>query len=128
MVPTTATRTGLAAAVAGRRYASVAVTRDGAPVPLVDGRPIVVAFPGDGTISVRAACNTMSADVSFAGSTLRLGSVATTLIGCPSPAHEQDKWLARFLEGGPAVELSGTRLVLDDGTTRVELEERPGGS
>lgn len=125
---TTVPPSGLDAALAGRTFASVSVTRDGQPAALVGGEPVVVSFPGDGTMSVRAACNTMSGDVSFAGPTLRLGSVASTLIGCETPAHEQDKWLATFLEGGPTAQLSGPRLVLDDRTTRIVLEERPGGS
>jgi heat shock protein HslJ len=50
--------------------------------------------------------------------------MATTDMGCDPPRHAQDEWLARFLTSRPQWSRSGSTLTLDNGTTRIVLEDR----
>ena len=55
---------------------------------------------------------------------LVVGDLATTEMGCDPPRHAQDEWLARFLTSRPAADLSAETLTLENGTTRIVLEDR----
>jgi heat shock protein HslJ len=109
----------------GRTFLSTSVTEDGRPKALVEGTRISLAFIADGhRLGAQAGCNQMGGPASFEDGRLVVGDLATTDMGCDPPRHGQDDWLARFLTGRPHWSLSGPALTLDDGKTRVVLEDR----
>lgn len=77
-------------------YVVTDVEQAGRPRPLVEGSTMRVRFQ-DQTMTVHAGCNHLSSDYELEGSTLRLGPMAGTEMGCPEPLMEQDAWLADVL-------------------------------
>jgi len=75
----------------------------------------------DERISVSAGCNTMFGQFSVAESQLRVGPLASTMIGCPGALADQDQRINEFLTGGPMVSSSpdGFTLTGPDGATLV---------
>lgn len=45
-------------------------------------------------------------------------------MGCDPPRHDQDTWLAAFLQAGPALRLEGADLVLEGGGTTISFLDR----
>src|SRR5690606_28994967 len=58
------------------------------------------------------------------GDQLVVDNVGGTEMGCDSERHEQDEWLAAFLQGRPTLALEGETLTLDDGTDTIVLVDR----
>jgi heat shock protein HslJ len=119
----------------GRTFLSTSVTENGQPKPLVAGTRITLNFVADGhRLGAQAGCNQMGGPASFEGGRLVVGEMATTEMGCDPPRHAQEEWLARFLTSRPQWSMSGdtpeppgesgSTLTLDNGTTRVVLEDR----
>ncbi|HEX5613787.1 MAG TPA: META domain-containing protein [Acidimicrobiia bacterium] len=107
----------------GRTFIAQSVTEDGAPRALVAGTEIRFTFR-DGTLGASAGCNTLGADYTIDGGVLRIDSVSTTEMGCDEPRHDQDSWLAAFLESRPAVTVAGDELTLANATTTIALLDR----
>ncbi|MET7403021.1 META domain-containing protein [Dactylosporangium sp. NPDC005572] len=105
----------------GTTYTATAVTEQGAPRPLADGTRIELRFMRDGRLIASAGCNQLSGKARIAAERLRVDELASTEIGCDPARHEQDRWLAAFLERGPAWRLAGDRLTLDAGGTTLDL-------
>jgi heat shock protein HslJ len=109
----------------GRTFLSTSVTEDGQPRPLVAGTRITLNFVEDGhRLGAQAGCNSMGGGASFTGGRLVVGDLATTEMGCDAPRHAQDEWLARFLTGRPEWSRDGATLTLDNGSTRIVLQDR----
>jgi heat shock protein HslJ len=109
----------------GKTFLSTEVTENGQPRPLVEGTRITLNFVADGhRLGAQAGCNQMGGQASFQGGRLVVGEMATTEMGCDPPRHAQDEWLARFLTSRPSWARSGSTLTLDDGSTRIVLEDR----
>jgi heat shock protein HslJ len=109
----------------GRTFLSTSVTENGQARPLVAGTRITLNFVEDGhRLGAQAGCNSMGGPARFADGRLVVGDMATTEMGCDAPRHAQDEWLARFLTSRPEWSRSGADLTLDNGTTRVVLQDR----
>lgn len=108
----------------GRTFLSEAVTDDGKPRELVEGTRIALEFGDDGRLSAHAGCNHLFTDVSIDADVLETGLVGGTEMGCDQARHEQDSWLAAFLESSPAWTLDGDRLTLTSGGTEIVLLDR----
>ena len=109
----------------GRTFLSTTVTENGQPKQLVAGTRITLNFVADGhRLGAQAGCNQMGGPASFEGEHLVVDDMATTEMGCDPPRHAQDEWLARFLTSRPGWSRSGSTLTLDNGTTRIVLEDR----
>jgi heat shock protein HslJ len=109
----------------GRTFLSTSVTENGQPKQLVEGTRITLNFVAEGhRLGAQAGCNHMGGPASFEGGRLVVGDLATTEMGCDPPRHAQDEWLARFLTSRPQWSRSGSTLTLDNGTTRIVLEDR----
>jgi heat shock protein HslJ len=109
----------------GRTFLSTSVTENGQPKPLVAGTRITLNFMADGhRLGAQAGCNQMGGPASFEGGRLVVGDLSSTMMGCDPPRHAQDEWLARFLTSRPEWSRSGSTLTLDNGTTRIVLEDR----
>ena len=109
----------------GRTFLSTEVTENGQPRPLVTGTSIPLNFVEDGhRLGAQAGCNSMGGQADFAGGRLVVGDLATTEMGCDPPRHAQDEWLARFLTSRPEWSRKGATLTLDNGTTRIVLQDR----
>ena len=109
----------------GHTFLSTSVTEDGQPRELVPGTRITLNFFTDGhRLGAQAGCNQMGGPASFAGGHLVVNDMSTTEMGCDPPRHAQDEWLAKFLTSRPTWDRSGSRLTLDNGTTRIVLEDR----
>jgi heat shock protein HslJ len=109
----------------GRTFLSTSVTENGQPRPLVTGTRVTLNFVEDGhRLGAQAGCNSMGGQVSFAGGRMIVGDLATTEMGCDPPRHAQDEWLAGFLTSRPEWSREGSTLTLDNGTTRIVLEDK----
>jgi heat shock protein HslJ len=107
-----------------RTFLSTSVTENGRPRPLVAGTRITLNFVKDGRrLGAQAGCNSMGGPARFAGGRLVVSDLATTEMGCDPPRHAQDEWLGRFLTSRPEWSRSTSTLTLDDGTTRIVLED-----
>lgn len=104
-----------------RTFISAAVTENGKPRPLVPDTHISVTFGGR-DVGWQAGCNSAGADVEITADRLRLGTIASTLIGCSDQLNEQDEWLLDFFRSDPKWRLSDDRLVLSSDETVIELE------
>lgn len=89
---------------------------------IVPGSTIRLTF-ADGRVGVHAGCNQMSGEVSVDDGRLSVGALASTEMACDPPLMDQDGWVAAFLSGGPAVELSGPSLTLTSADATLHLEE-----
>ena len=90
---------------------------------LVEGSTLRLTFE-DGNVSAQAGCNTIFGGATWDDGTLTLvGELARTSMGCVDGLAEQDDWLAGLLSSGPAIELEGETLTLDDGATTITLEQ-----
>ncbi|WP_109526912.1 MULTISPECIES: META domain-containing protein [Nocardia] len=103
----------------GHTYVSTTV--QGTPIP-GDG-PLTLTFT-DNRVSAYAGCNTASGSVTFDGDVLRVGDLASTLIGCPEPQAGADQWMNTLLTAAPTWRLEGTTLTLRDKDQTVTLVDR----
>lgn len=110
--------------LSGRTFLSQEVTEDGRPHELVDGTQISVRFHEDGRLSASAGCNMLHGDLTITDDALELAGVGMTEMGCDQPRHDQDMWLAGFLESSPAWALDGDELTLSAGGSEIVLLDR----
>lgn len=108
----------------GRTFLSETVTRDGVPVDPVAGTRIRLTFPEPDQLSVSAGCNTLLAEVRVEPDRLHISGVGGTEMGCDPQLHDQDEWLADFLEGSPTWQLDADTLTLRGGSTMIVLRDR----
>jgi heat shock protein HslJ len=83
-----------------------------------------IGFAEDGTVSGFAGCNTFAGSYTVTGSALRLGPLATTKIGCPSPASAVEADMLAGLAGVRAWSVGADGRLVLDGSTRLTF--RPG--
>ncbi len=110
--------------LAGRTFLSQSVTEDGVPFELVAGTQISLRFHDDGRMSASAGCNTLQGDLTISDDTFEIVGIGMTEMGCDQPLHDQDSWLAGFLESSPAWTLDGDELTLSSGGTEIVLLDR----
>ena len=77
----------------GKTFLSTEVT--GSAIP--GGGPLEISFPQPGRIAATAGCNRHMGEVTFSGTTMTPGQLASTMMACPGPAEQADAWLADFL-------------------------------
>lgn len=87
---------------------------------LVPNTTVRMSFE-ENRISLSAGCNTMFGQYQLDDSQLRVGPLASTMIGCPEALAAQDQRLDEFLTGGPLLSAStdGFTLTGSDGATLV---------
>jgi heat shock protein HslJ len=87
---------------------------------LVPNTTVRMSFE-ENRISLSAGCNTMFGQYQLDDSQLRVGPLASTMIGCPEALATQDQRLDEFLTGGPLLSAStdGFTLTGSDGATLV---------
>ena len=107
----------------GRQFVSVLVTENGKSKVLVPGTTIRLGF-SDGMLSASAGCNNLSGDYTLAAGKLKVGSMATTEMGCQTNLMDQDQWLATFLGSNPQISVDGNNLVLTSETTEITFLDR----
>lgn len=90
---------------------------------LVPGSTVTMSFQ-EGRVSVQAGCNTMTGPYTFDGTTLTVGDMAGTMMGCEPALMDQDQWLAGYLAAGPAASLEGDTLRLTADGVTVTLVDR----
>lgn len=105
----------------GKTFLSTSVT--GPQIP-GDG-PLEVSFPQAGRIAATAGCNRHMGEVTFDGSTMIPGQLASTMRACPGPSDGADAWLSNLLAGPLTWSTTGDRLTLRRDGQTVELERRP---
>lgn len=105
--------------LAGRTFISAGVTGH----ELVDGSQVELTFEAT-SLSARAGCNTLFGDYALEQQSLRVGTMASTQMGCEQSLMDQDRWLAAFLESGPTVGVNGDELTLSDGEAELVLIDR----
>ena len=97
-------------------YAVTTITVDGIQRDVLG--PVEVAFTAD-SISVATPCNGMSGPVTYSESTLTVGALAQTKMGCETALMEQDQVIADALAANPTWQVSGEQLTLTGGSTTI---------
>lgn len=75
----------------------------------VSGTTVRISFE-DGRFGFSAGCNSHGGSYEIDGGRLVLSDLSSTDIGCDTPLHEQDTWLAAFFSSMPLVTIEGSRL------------------
>ena len=117
------------AALFGKKYHSVSVTKDGKPKPLVEGTHLWVKFRQDGertSVGWRAGCNFYGARLEIEDDVLdvKRRSMISTDMGCSSDRHRQDDFFARFFAQDPSWIASGDDLTLATERVTIELSRK----
>jgi heat shock protein HslJ len=109
-----------AADLDGRSFVSTAVGGR----ELVAGTEVTIRFE-EGTLGVRAGCNSLGGTYAVQDGTLRWSAApAMTMIGCEPPLQRQDDWLLGFLSDGATIEAPTARtLALEHDGVTIELAE-----
>jgi heat shock protein HslJ len=110
--------------VRGRTFLSVSASKDGESLALLSGTRIRLQFTDDGRLIADAGCNMMQGPVSLAGGRLELADMSITDMGCDRPRHDQDSWLAEFLQGRPSVRVDGADLVVASPDTELVMRDK----
>jgi heat shock protein HslJ len=79
----------------------------------------------DGQASGSSGCNQFSGSYTVDGSSLELGEIAMTSMGCPPPADEVEQTSMEALQGTAGWRLEGEELVLVDADDAELLRYRP---
>ena len=114
---------GPGAGVDGREFLSTSVTDDGAPMALVAGTRIRLAF-SDGRLAASAGCNSIGGDYRIEDGVLVFEGGGMTEMGCDPDRSAQDEWLVALLGSRPTAALDGADLLLTSGATTVALTDR----
>lgn len=89
---------------------------------LVAGTAIRLNFQ-NGNVGVQAGCNSFGAPYRIDGSTLAVGPIVTTDMGCQPNLMAQDQWVAGLLSGA-TIALDGNTLTLSRNGIRVTFLDR----
>ena len=92
---------------------------------LVAGTRVRMRFDDEQGFSASAGCNTFGSEsYRLTDGTLEVGILSGTEKGCDPEYHEQDDWLAAFLEASPAYVLDEPRLTLSEGDVTLVMLDR----
>jgi heat shock protein HslJ len=83
--------------------------------------PLVISFSPTG-VGVATPCNSMNGELTYSGSTLEIGPLASTKMACEPALMEQDQVVAEALESNPTYEVVDGRLTLTGGGTVIFAE------
>lgn len=86
------------------------------------GGPLVVGFD-NGRISAYAGCNHGSGPVDLADGVL-VTRLAVTMMACPPPVGDADRWMTDLFEARPHWTLTGDTLTLAGDATTVTLRDK----
>jgi len=111
-----------AADLAGTNWRVVAI--NGAPVPAAGDYSM--RFDRSGGLGARFGCNHMGGRYRLTGSTLTVGDMATTLMGCPEPQGTHEQQASRVLGLPMQVSFSSNeRMGLSNAAGSIALEPLP---
>lgn len=80
--------------------------------------PVAISFSPTG-IGVATPCNSMNGSVTYVDSTLEVGPLASTKMGCEPALMEQDQVIADALAANPTWAVSDGQLTLTGGGTVI---------
>lgn len=103
-------------------YVVTGVTAGGEDRPLVPGSEIRFTFDS-GRLGIQAGCNSMSGEYALDGTTLQVGALATTEMGCDQPLMDQDAWVAGLFDG-PVELVTGEDAAITSGDVVLTLADR----
>lgn len=118
------------AALFGKKYHSVSVTKDGKPKPLVEGTHLWVKFRQGGeraSVAWRAGCNFYGARLEIEEDVLdvKRGSMVSTDMGCIGDRYRrQDDFFAGFFAKDPSWSATGDDLTLATERVTIELSRK----
>lgn len=90
---------------------------------LVAGTQVRLSFEAN-ELSASAGCNGMFGHYSLEGDVLVVAGMGSTEIGCEPPLHDQDEWLAGFLQDRPTAEFVDPELTLTTSDVTMRLVDR----
>lgn len=103
----------------GHTYVSTRV--EGTPIP--GGGPMTLTF-ADGRLTADSGCNKAGSTVDLTDHVLRVGTMTSTLMGCPGDRGQADGWQDTFLKSAPTWKLDGDQLTLTGAGSTVHLLDR----
>ncbi len=97
---------------------------------VIPGTTIIATFAEDGTVSGSAGCNNYVASYQSRGDTLTIGTLATTLKSCTSPAGimNQEQIFLTNLKGAETFTITGDILAISDANKKTLLTFRKEGA
>lgn len=104
----------------GRVFISTSV--DGTQIP--GGGPLTLDFSQAGRVSASAGCNTANGSVEFTDGKLTIGTMASTMMGCPPGVAESDAWTTTLLSSAPTWSVDGDTLTLTSDDATVTLQDK----
>jgi heat shock protein HslJ len=117
--PTTAPAGSGAVGLAGKTFISTGVKGH----KLVRGTRINLTF-SDNDLSVQAGCNTLGGAYRLEGDRLIVDQLGGTEMGCDTPRHDQDQWLADFFTSQPTAEIAQDTITLKAAGSALTLRDR----
>lgn len=85
-------------------FISTSVTVNGKSIKLAAGKPITMRFE-NGSVSVKAGCNTLAGKYTISKGVLRSQSLFSTKMACPEKVMNQDVWLNQMISSKPKLEI-----------------------
>jgi heat shock protein HslJ len=91
----------------------------------VKGSTIQLSF-GQGKLTAKPGCNTLRGPATWSDGMLSIGGegLVTTKNTCRDALAQQDVWVQALLEAKPKLVLKGSTMKLDDGFSRMTLQEK----
>lgn len=85
-------------------FISTSVKVNGKSIKLASGKPISMRFD-NGSVSVKAGCNTLAGKYTISKGVLRVQSLFSTKMACPEKVMNQDVWLNQMISSKPKLEI-----------------------
>lgn len=85
-------------------FISTSVKVNGKSLKLAAGKPISMRFE-NGSVSVKAGCNTLAGKYTISKGVLRSQSLFSTKMACPEKVMNQDVWLNQMISSKPKLEI-----------------------
>ncbi len=103
----------------GKTYVSTSVTGR----TLVPDTRVTATFT-DGVLSLNAGCNTLGGAYRVDQEQLVAAQLGGTEMGCDTPRHEQDAWLAQLFSSKPALSIADDTITVTSATASLTLRDR----
>lgn len=100
-------------------------TLDGDPIPMIDGYRITMTLGADGSIGGTAACNSYGGTYDLDGSSITIGELSWTEMGCEPAVMESEAAFLAGLQRQVQLARSGTELTMTGDGAELRFSEVP---
>ena len=108
-----------AVSLPGTSYAVTGIVVNGTEIQVQ--APVIMEFGVD-SVAIDTPCNDMGGTIKYGDSTLTVGPLAATKMGCEASLMEQDQILAEAMGANPSWQASNSELSLTAGDIEITAE------